>query len=104
MTVICEQAGIRLKYSPPYSPDLNPIETSFSVLKTWIKIHQCCAEGYAEAGDFAKFLYLTVKAQSRAGDPGSIFRNSGIYHRSEAEIHLIKNLDETDDDDENDSI
>ena len=28
-----------LAYLPPYSPDLNPIELSFSVLKAWIRRH-----------------------------------------------------------------
>ena len=27
----------RVLYFPPYSPDLNPIETAFSTVKTWIK-------------------------------------------------------------------
>ncbi len=30
-----EQAGARLLYLPPYSPDLNPIELAFSKLK-WL--------------------------------------------------------------------
>lgn len=32
-----EAAGARLLYLPPYSPDLNPIEQSFSKLKTLIR-------------------------------------------------------------------
>jgi transposase len=34
---IIEQAGARLLYLPPYSPDLNPIEQSFSKLKTFLR-------------------------------------------------------------------
>ena len=30
---MCEQAGVTLVYLPPYSPDYNPIETLFAVLK-----------------------------------------------------------------------
>jgi hypothetical protein len=30
-------AGYIIKYLPPYSPDFNPIEMSFSVLKAWIR-------------------------------------------------------------------
>lgn len=30
-------AGFQVKYLPPYSPDFNPIELTFSVLKAWIK-------------------------------------------------------------------
>ena len=34
---IIEQAGAELLYLPPYSPDLNPIEKSFSKLKTFLR-------------------------------------------------------------------
>jgi hypothetical protein len=84
---MCEQAGVRLEYLPPYSPDLNPIETSFSVLKSWIKRHQDIAEVYAEAGEFAEFLNKAVRSQSGVGDPGNIFRKSGIFYRSDAELY-----------------
>ena len=29
--------GIRVEFLPPYSPDLNPIESSFSVMKSFLK-------------------------------------------------------------------
>jgi transposase len=32
-----EQAGAKLRYLPPYSPDLNPIEMAFSKLKALLK-------------------------------------------------------------------
>lgn len=32
-----EEFGCRILYLPPYSPDLNPIETAFSALKSWLK-------------------------------------------------------------------
>ena len=34
---LIEQAGCYLIYLPPYSPDLNPIENYWAVLKTHIK-------------------------------------------------------------------
>jgi transposase len=34
---LCEQAGILLYQVPPYSPDYNPIEQTFRVLKIWIR-------------------------------------------------------------------
>lgn len=34
---ICDNAGVKLLYLPPYSPDFNPIEEFFSVLKSFIK-------------------------------------------------------------------
>ena len=33
---IVQTAGHILHYLPPYSPDYNPIELTFSVLKAWI--------------------------------------------------------------------
>lgn len=32
-----EERGCRLRYLPPYSPDLNPIEEGFSSMKAWIR-------------------------------------------------------------------
>lgn len=34
---MCFDAGVKLLYLPPYSPDLNPIEEFFAELKTFIK-------------------------------------------------------------------
>ena len=34
---LCETYGVRLLYLPPYSPRYNPIELTFSVLKSWIR-------------------------------------------------------------------
>lgn len=34
---MCTEAGVRLTYLPPYSPDLNPIEEFFAELKTYIR-------------------------------------------------------------------
>nr|GAT52207.1 TPR domain protein [Mycena chlorophos] len=34
---ICDERGIKLVYLPPYSPDYNPIEQSFSFIKSYIR-------------------------------------------------------------------
>ncbi|GAA93241.1 TPR domain protein [Aspergillus luchuensis IFO 4308] len=34
---MCSDAGVKLLYLPPYSPDLNPIEDMFAELKAFIK-------------------------------------------------------------------
>ncbi|KAL4258543.1 Transposase IS630-like protein [Pleurotus pulmonarius] len=36
---LIEDQGIVLVFLPPYSPDLNPIEESFSCVKAWIRRH-----------------------------------------------------------------
>ena len=33
LSELCMSVGVRVEYLPPYSPDLNPIEQSFNVLK-----------------------------------------------------------------------
>ncbi|MGZ2487160.1 transposase [Rhizobium pisi] len=33
-------AGARLWYLPPYSPDLNPIEQAFAKIKHWMRLAQ----------------------------------------------------------------
>jgi transposase len=30
-------AGVKLIYLPPYSPDFNPIEETFSFIKAWLR-------------------------------------------------------------------
>jgi transposase len=34
---MCDAAGVKLLYLPPYSPDLNPIEEQFAELKAFVK-------------------------------------------------------------------
>lgn len=36
---LCNDAGVKLLFLPPYSPDLNPIEEFFAELKAFIKGH-----------------------------------------------------------------
>jgi transposase len=34
---LLEGLGYHVIFLPPYSPDYNPIETAFSIIKSWIK-------------------------------------------------------------------
>jgi len=54
--------SVKLEYLLPYSPDYNPIESSFHVLKQWIKTHQLDIDRFL---DFGTFL---VWAVSEVGD------------------------------------
>lgn len=67
-----EEAGLELVYLPPYSPDLNPIEQTFNVLKRWIKRHFYMAEGFS---DFGAFLAYAV--EHAIGDVEGHYRESG---------------------------
>ncbi|GFG19955.1 hypothetical protein IFM5058_10397 [Aspergillus udagawae] len=75
---MCRDAGVKLVYLPPYSPDLNPIEEFFAELKAYIKRNWTSYQEVPEQG-FRNFLENCVetvgaKEQSARGH----FRNSGI--------------------------
>ena len=52
---MCDEAGVKLVYLPPYSPDLNPIEEFFAELKAFIKRHWQIYEADPKQG-FDTFL------------------------------------------------
>jgi len=56
---LCDAAGVKLIYLPPYSPDLNPIEQWFSSLKANIKRHWHEYESDPDE-DFQNFLERRV--------------------------------------------
>lgn len=49
---LCEEAGVRLCFLTPYSPDLNPIEEMFNVFKTWTKSNAQIIDIFPEFSDF----------------------------------------------------
>jgi transposase len=56
---VVEAAGHLIRYLPPYSPDYNPIELTFSVIKAWMKrnwvfLRQSCSS-------YGEFLELAIK-------------------------------------------
>ncbi|EPE34232.1 hypothetical protein GLAREA_07245 [Glarea lozoyensis ATCC 20868] len=52
---MCNKAGVKLVYLPPYSPDLNPIKEFFAKLKAFIKKNWQTFRDSLEQ-DFAEFL------------------------------------------------
>lgn len=75
---LCDDAGVILRYLPPYSPDLNPIEEFFGELKTYIRQVWYEHEGFIKA-DFLSFLEecVTVVGGREASAKGH-FRCAGI--------------------------
>jgi transposase len=67
------EAGVRLEYLPPYSPDFNPIEEAFAEIKAWIKTNKCLAEGYNNFGDF-----LQIACEYMHRKPGNHFHSCHI--------------------------
>ena len=53
-------AGAKLEFLPPYSPDYNPIEYSFSVLKRHLKSHNYLSN--INEGDDVEFANAIIAA------------------------------------------
>jgi transposase len=54
---ICAAAGVLLIYLPPYSPDMNPIEKFFSVLKSQLKQRQILTGGAEDPRLIKRLVY-----------------------------------------------
>ena len=67
-----------LAFRPAYSPDLNPIEESFSVLKAWIKWKNELVQSFG--GDFAQFLDCAVRECD--------FKRLAPGHFRHAQVHV----------------
>lgn len=75
---MCHDAGVKLIYLPPYSPDLNPIEEFFAELKGFIKRNWHIYEGNPEQG-FGKFLEWCIDVVGgRERSAEGHFRHSGL--------------------------
>ena len=74
---MCADAGVKLMYLPPYSPDLNPIEEFFAELKAFIKRSWSTYEEDTAQG-FDVFLEWCVdQVGSRTQSARGHFRHSG---------------------------
>lgn len=75
---MCSEAGVKLLYLPPYSPDLNPIEEFFSELKSHIKRNWEFYETWPDQG-FDTFLQTRIDAVGAKRDSAEgHFRHSGV--------------------------
>ncbi|CAD6943634.1 unnamed protein product [Tilletia controversa] len=63
-----EDKGCILQFLPPYSPDLNPIETAFNSIKRYVQSH-----GLKTRADIIQATYAAVKPEHAK----AYFRNSG---------------------------
>ncbi|KAF8576354.1 hypothetical protein K439DRAFT_1284357, partial [Ramaria rubella] len=62
-----------LLYLPPYSPDLNPIEESFSVVKAWLRRHKFDVQNSVDAIAVLQEACKHVTAEMAR----AFFKNSG---------------------------
>lgn len=75
---MCEDAGVKLMYLPPYSPDFNPIEEFFSVLKKFIKRHWKANKDVINF-DFGMYLgWCVAKVGCQSSLAGAHFRHAGF--------------------------
>jgi len=58
-------AGAELRYLPPYSPDLNPIEKAFSKLKSYLrKIAERTVAGLIEALEICASVFMPAECKN----------------------------------------
>ena len=74
LIALIEGLGCRVIFLPPYSPDYNPIETAFSIIKSWIK-RNC---DFMEACDDSIYALLIACSQITPQMAQSFFKSS-IY-------------------------
>jgi len=80
------QHGVVLKYLPAYSPDFNPIEITFHLLKAWMKRNRTLAPAWGEEGyieRFEEFLILAVEGFQRGVNFKDIFRRCYVRVQEE---------------------
>ncbi len=76
-----------MRYLPPYSPDYNPIELTFSVLKAWVRRHFDETWPHFE-GTFGDFLHYAVERSGCDRYPRQHFKHSGYIF--EADIRALE--------------
>lgn len=74
---LVESFGCKLIYLPPYSPDYNPVEWAFGILKKWIARHSKEFDLAVEGGYMPQFL---ERAMDRVDEEASewSFGKSGL--------------------------
>jgi transposase len=75
---MCSEAGVKLVYLPPYSPDLNPIEEFFAELKAFIQRHWQSFEKDSDQGFSTFFEWCVDTVGRRKQSAEGHFQNSGL--------------------------
>ena len=76
---LCRDAGVKLLYLPPYSPDLNPIEEFFAELKAFIKKqwHEFENSPHEEFGAYLEWC-VSVVGGGREESARGHFQHAGV--------------------------
>jgi transposase len=75
---MCYEAGVKLIYLSPYSPDLNPIEEFFAVLKAFFKKNWHAFEDAPEQGFDAFIEWCVGIVGGKQDSARGHFRHAGI--------------------------
>ncbi len=79
---MCDSASITLAFLLAYSPNFNPIETLFTVLKAQLKKYSYLCEFYRDKlANFKRFLRDAIRAQGDRSNLGKLFRKVGINYQ-----------------------
>ncbi len=81
--------GCEVRYLSPYSPDFNPIELSFSVLKAWVRRHFEEIWPHFE-GTFGEFLHYAVERSRCDRFSRQHFKHSVEGYIFEADIKALE--------------
>jgi transposase len=73
---MCGDQGVEIIFLPPYSPDLNPIKSSFSALKAWLKRNKLIGDGMMS--EYERFLYMGAEESMKEGHAVNYFKDCGI--------------------------
>lgn len=68
LQTLVHATGALLFFLPPYSPDLNPIEVGFSLLKRWIQRHANMAFREAPKEVMKVAMYKCTKSSNMVGE------------------------------------
>ena len=66
-------AGALVRFLPPYSPDLNPIEEAFSKVKSYVRDNQASFQSVASA----RVLVASTFSTATQGDCINYIKHSG---------------------------
>ena len=86
---VVEEKGILLKFLPPYSPDYNPIELTFSMLKAWMRRHFRRLRPQFE-GDFGGFLWYALQHSGCDQAAQQHFRHSAGGYQFEGDLEAFQ--------------
>lgn len=86
---VIRQHGCEVRFLPPYSPDFNPIELSFSVLKAWVRkyFQDLWPHFQGDSGDFLRYAVRRSRCDRFAKGH---FRHSAEGYIFEADIRELE--------------